>query len=284
MGLNYSLDASINRIIFLSSQNDVNFFVEDEDKEFEYEVILKNLFGSSIKINNIFAVGGKPKLIEAYEILKNYITDTINVLIADRDFDYVLDKPMVADEKFIYLKQYCIENYLIDEHATTCFIQGRLCKLEDEVKKTVNFDTWFNNITNQFYELFILFLIVQKNGLGIPNSGESTFKFLYDNGWEVDPAKVNRYYDDLKNNLPDLDEQIRTMKAEVKRKIGLNPSALISGKFYLDSLKQYLRTFSGNAINDKDLRMTLIRQFDVSKLDFIKDIVISLKIKNQKVS
>ena len=60
--LNYSNDALLTRVIFLASQNDLNIFVEDTNKEYEYEEIFERLFSEDLRINCIFPTGGKPFL------------------------------------------------------------------------------------------------------------------------------------------------------------------------------------------------------------------------------
>lgn len=278
MDLAYSLDGEINRIVFYSSLNDINIFVEDKDKEHEYEIIFNRMFDNQLKISTIFGVGGKQSLFKAYDIIKDFkVNQVANVLIADMDFDFILDRDMVRDDTFIYLDHYCIENYLIDEEASICFIQGRLGRLQNEVKKILAFDNWNKETTEQFYELFILFLIVQDNCLnGVCNTGESTFRYLVNSSWEVDKQKLQEYYDTVKSHLSDLDTQIAKMKSNVHGKVGSDICRIISGKYYFDSLKMYLRKISGHNIYDVDLKSTLLRHFDVTKLDYLKNAILQV--------
>ena len=43
-GLQFSEEAELNRYLFYSDLNEINFFVEDKDKEYEYETIFLRLF------------------------------------------------------------------------------------------------------------------------------------------------------------------------------------------------------------------------------------------------
>ena len=54
--LNYSDEGLLTRVIFLASQNDLNIFVEDVNKEYEYEEIFERLLSPDIRINCIFPV------------------------------------------------------------------------------------------------------------------------------------------------------------------------------------------------------------------------------------
>ena len=53
-GLTFSDDALSNRSLYLSEFNDINFFVEDKGKEFEYEEIFERLFDNKIQIFSVF--------------------------------------------------------------------------------------------------------------------------------------------------------------------------------------------------------------------------------------
>lgn len=277
--LDFSLDGEINRIFFYSDYNCINIFVEDKDKEFEYEAIFHRMFGNELSLETTFGVGGKNNLKIAYELLKENSADCkgINIFLADLDFDYMLEKEMIHDDIFIYLDKYCIENYLMDKSAVLNFIQGRLCKRMEDVEKKVRYEFWFEDITKQFYELFLIFLVVQKIKPELANTGESTFKFIMNRSWEIDPAKLQRYYNDVKTHIPDLENELNEMKKQVKLKIGDKVSCIISGKYYFDSLKRYLLKFSGSDINDKDLRNALVKGFDITSLDFLKSAIIKVK-------
>lgn len=274
--LGYSFDGKINRVIFYTDYNDVNIFVEDEGKEFEYEIIFRRLFGNTLKIATIFPVGGKQKLIDAFNLYSNGgECNSVNVFIADLDFDYVLDNTMIKANNFIYLDKYNIENYLIDEYAVVKFIQGRICKLEDETRRIVKYNDWLSKITHQLYDVYLLFLIVQDRGLGIENTGMSIFKLLKDGSWEVDNKKVQKYFDELSRHVPNLAKELVNMEDGVKEKVGDDFFNIINGKHYFDSLKKYLLNFSGAKIIDKDLRHFLFLNFDINKLDFLKESILN---------
>lgn len=42
--LSFSEDALLNRVLFISGKNKINLFVEDTNKEFEYEEIFEKFF------------------------------------------------------------------------------------------------------------------------------------------------------------------------------------------------------------------------------------------------
>ena len=52
--LNYSNEALLSRVLFLASSTELNIFVEDDGKEYEYEEIFERLLPDGIHINIIF--------------------------------------------------------------------------------------------------------------------------------------------------------------------------------------------------------------------------------------
>ena len=49
MTLKYTNEAVITEAILFADVNDINIFVEDTDKEYEYETIFKRMFKKSIR-------------------------------------------------------------------------------------------------------------------------------------------------------------------------------------------------------------------------------------------
>lgn len=58
-GLHFTKEAEINRYLFYADLNDINIFVEDKDREYEYETIFSRMFEGKYKIASIIAAGGK---------------------------------------------------------------------------------------------------------------------------------------------------------------------------------------------------------------------------------
>ena len=116
--LTYSKDALLSRVLFLASKTELNIFVEDADKEYEYEEIFERLLPKGIKINCIFPTGGKKELEVAFSLFGSNIDYGKCFFIADGDFDIILGKRMIVADNFIYLKRYNIESYFLHKNTT----------------------------------------------------------------------------------------------------------------------------------------------------------------------
>lgn len=124
--LSYSEEALINRVLFLSDFNEINIFVEDEYREFEYERIFDRLFSYKLKINHIFAMKGKNGVKKAFEQYGDKYDNKPAIYVVDGDFDLILKKDVIHHNNFIYLEKYNIESYYIDKDATFRFMSGKM--------------------------------------------------------------------------------------------------------------------------------------------------------------
>ena len=157
--LTYSSNAQITSYFFYKDLNDINIFVEDANREYEYETIFKRLLGEKYKITKILGVGGKESLKASFYELGSInidIPEIKNVFLADGDFDrYIYPEEMISNSHFIYLQSYNIENYFIDKMASEEFTKGKLKCSDKRNIEQVNFDMWKATIVQQAKKLFL---------------------------------------------------------------------------------------------------------------------------------
>jgi hypothetical protein len=269
-GLHYSNEANISRFIFYKDLNDINLFVEDEDKEYEYETIFKRMFDNKYCIKAIFGVGGKPNLNKAFEFYGCRNHEKINIYIADGDFDRINQEKMFACNHYVYLEKYNIENYIIDENATHNFLKGKLHKKDDDVKKLIDFDNWEKTIISQAYKLFILYCTIKKHKPEIPNVGRNPYYFLNEKDGFEKPDAYNIYYKEVAGQIDELDSKIAESEKCCSDYCCGDYSKIICGKFLLTSLYVYTISMSKKKYTRDDFRWHLLSHFDISKLDYIK--------------
>ena len=272
--LKYSDNGLLNKDIFFN--NDINFYIEDEEKEYRYETIFKELF-PNIKIETILGLGGKNNLKNKYVELKNKNMLKNNFFIADLDFDFLLNKDIIENKHFIYLEKYEIENYIIDKNAIIRFLKNELCCRETEVNKLINYDIWIQETCDKLYDLFIYYLIVQKNDIELKNTNENANSYFDDNGI-VKIQKINEYHEKLKEMLKlqgkNIEEEIANAKKVVIEQYGKEFSKLIRGKFIISKYLSYVISQKQNKkrkVNEKNLIDYLFDWFDKNSLNFIKD-------------
>jgi len=274
--LMYSSEAQAARFILYQGLNEINLIVEDANREYIYETIFKRMLGNRYNISAIFAVGGKPAVIERYKEFNSETDGIKNFYIVDGDFDrYIHKNDMINDPCFIYLKTYNIENYFIDEKACAQFSKGYLKCLDNIVKTKVNFNNWKTRIVSESAKLFLCYCYIQKYYPAIENVTRAPFLFLDDRTGFERPDAYKKYWE---NEILTLDsnaqDKINEIDAIYRSTNGDNYFNLICGKFLLDSLCAYLRNLFKTTFNKDEFKWHLINHFDISKLDYVKNAIL----------
>ncbi len=271
----HSDEALLSRVLFLASSTELNVFVEDDGKEYEYEEILERLLPESIKINLIFPTGGKPRLEEAYELFGKSEEYGKCFFIADGDFYKALGRTQINASNFVYLEKYNIESYLIDESCIGIFMRPILHEQLDKTKQIIDFPSWKSEISSYFKQIFALHFIVQNNKLDIPNVSKGVGFFIENNGL---PKKENldRYIEDIERRLPNVKNEISANVGKLESIYGTDVTCFVCGKYLIESLARYLGTkLNKKKIGYEELERFLISNFNISSIEYIKDRLLS---------
>ena len=275
-GLEYSFDGKLARVSFYADNNDINIYVEDANKEFEYETIFKRLLGEDYNISSIFAMGGKPAVKKAFQENGELTNGIQNYYVVDGDFDRIIaPDEMIDNSHFIYLETYNIENYYIDELACLRFAKGKLKQTDEDVSNTIKYNYWKETIVSQSSKLFLCYCFLQKYYPKIENVNRKPCLFLDSKtGFERTDGAFNSF---VTGTILPLDtnyeSKIDVIEKDYKNIFGDEYFNLICGKFLLESLCFYLRNIVGKKFKHEDFRWSLINNFDIQKLDYIKTII-----------
>jgi len=278
----YDKESEISSSILLLDTKKCNFFVEDLGKEHIYQCIFKNVIKDFNNRFNVITKGGKNNVKLTYKDFKenphNY-KDCPCIFLVDLDFDEINSTDKIVDSNFIYLERYSIENYLIDEEAIATFISAQKNTDFDTSKKMLNYNFWFNNISSQLNDFFILFIVVQKYCNSLKNINNFSTKLINnDTGFVVDDIKTiyNHYYEIVNEEVDDLLFKINEIKDSLKKLYNGNRLIYICGKFYIKSLQLYLSNKNNNIciqINEKLLINNLCLTINKEPLMYINTIV-----------
>ena len=277
-GLYYSLSSLYPRAIMLESSTKINVYVEDANKEYEYETILKRLLGEYYQyIGQIVGLGGKQLVKKFYRENGTTTKDRLNFYIVDGDFDRYIDKEnMIIDDCFIYLKSYNIENYFIDEKACEEFAKGRLKCLDSEVHQRIKFAEWKNSLVDEIYPLFLYFSLSQQEHLGEPTLSQKPAKFVdFITGSRVRTDEIENYKEHISTLVVDAETKIAFIKEKYECVNGNEYFNLICGKFLLKCLYAYITPIIGD-FRHNDFRNHLIGSFDIKKLEYVRYVIINI--------
>lgn len=233
--------------VFYNDFNDINFYVEDEDQENLYEVILSRLF-PSLRITRIFPLGGKPAVLSHAESLENDALQVFRAYILDKDLSDFLGTLSTHPNVF-YLDRYCIENYFLDESAfVEIVIESHPKQRRAEVARALDITTVINSTFNDLRPLFIYFACVQRFQLGLKNCSTAPEKYCKEKRlWELEPTALSDYVSRLNSAargiLPPMlnpltDERMLDVVSAENHK-------LVSGKYALTMIFHYIKSKYG---------------------------------------
>lgn len=268
--LNYSDEGLLTRVIFLASQNDLNIFVEDVNKEYEYEEIFERLLSPNIRINCIFPTGGKPALETAYDLFGSSTEYGKTFFIADGDFDKALGKTMIQADNFIYLNRYNIESYLLHKESILHFMRPKLRKTIINTEQIIQYDDWFTAVAPFFKKLFSLHLVVQRFCPEVENVKRGYARFLESTGLPKD-SEYEKYKAEISSKISDIDDKLMNATADLETTYGNESINFVCGKCFIGSLKLYLNQFVKKGVGEDDIKAALISGFDISCISYIRD-------------
>lgn len=231
--------------IFYDEFNQVHFFVEDEDQENLYEVILRKIF-PELRISRIFPLGGKQKLLTHMRETPHTPGSPKSVYIVDKDFDDFLGK-IIAEESLFYLDRYCIENYLLEPTAIIDVVIESLPKTKrQDIVRKANLQVTLHELSQSLVALFQLFYCVQRFNLGIKNTSLPAECFCHEKQrWMISPEAIKRYTEDVIEAaaLTEHADMLRAplQHAEVTTLLESDRHAIVSGKHIATLLFHYLK-------------------------------------------
>lgn len=240
----WSVQALANRDLFFQRGYGVHVFVEDEDKESLYELILGRLFewGKSLKV---FPLGGKSAVI-AHAMSEND-GSAVRIYLLDKDFDDLHERK-VERENVFYLDDYCIEGSLIDIGSITCFAIDESPTMRKEViSGRLGYRNFLRSCLGDLDRLHRMFFLVQKYEIPLKNSGLSVQYFCEGdaNGCRLSQAKIDAYcvqlYEALaeKGIVTSREELDSLMDSAFARRSYVR--ANISGRYLLAILVSHMR-------------------------------------------
>jgi Protein of unknown function (DUF4435) len=184
--------------VFFVQFNDVDFYVEDSERESLYFCILTKFF-PDVRIDRIFPLGGKTA------VLKHVQVNPLNrksLYLVDKDFDDLLGIALSLPN-LVYLDRYCIENYVLEPKAIYRLVVGQKPSLTiARAKKDFDVQSFLQTSIIDLRLLFLLFFLVQKHALGIQGAGQPAARFADDRvRWRISRPKVEQYRTEIEKQL-----------------------------------------------------------------------------------
>ncbi len=253
--------------------NDIEFYVEDIDKEHFYFNILKRLF-SDIKLHKIFPLNGKKDVINT---AKNNVNNRKKVYIVDLDFDKILGRVEQLSNLF-YIERYSIENYLFSKLSIYECIRSKNPKMKDtDIDIKIDYEKLIDNAIESLRELASVFIIIKQYELSCEYyklDVKRDFDFSF-SSVHYKNSFIPKYLLEIENKLKSknsrvtLNGQIKKMKKHFNTRIKATTN--IPGKYILMFIKdrlQFLKLI--NQVSFDSFTYNLSKDFDGAELNYLR--------------
>lgn len=279
------------RSVLLEDFNEIDVYVEDTSVETKklYTIILNKATNSKYKIESVLPLGSSKSVIEEWKKHRIINDNRKKVFIIDGDFylinenvDEEINDPTILDLKGLYvLPKYCIENFLIEESALISIVHDDdPLNDQSQIKENINIQEWIVGNENHLFDLFVLYSIIIKFKLGIPNVQFGVNKLCTNSTGIVCSEKVRQRIETLKveimSSKSSLDLEGEILKRKHKLQLAQNKLLkFVSGKDYLFPLLKS-RIKSKNKINPDNcsFKIRLAKNCSFSEISDIFDNVL----------
>lgn len=225
--LEFSEDGLYNRDLFLGNFNEVNFYFEDNKKEYLYEAFLSKLF--NYKVFSVFCLNGKPSVKNKFDELKIKDINNFNksVFIVDDDFDILLKKDIYNYSNFIYIGKYNFEACLFEKNNINFIIKYMFRCTENEVCKFFDYDSWSKKFLLQIKPFIILYAAIIKSECGLSIFENS---IISKNG-DILLSKYIDFYNAFSSKCSNCNEYIKEISKIIQKDFHGCIDDFICGKF-----------------------------------------------------
>lgn len=271
----YSTDALLNRAPFYADYNDITIYVEDVDREFEYEEIFRKIVGSALRITAIIPAGGKTNLIDIFNENMHNLKLNKTFYLADGDFDRIIKaESMIDNAHFVYLNAYNIENYFLESAALRKYAKGKLRCQSKDLESLYDYEKWKTTIVPQAKALFVLYCYLQKYYPEDKNVSRNPYEFIDQKTGFFRESSYERFYQQLASRDPELNNRIISIEQKCDE-VYEDPFFFVCGKFLFTSMFCYLESRGMGVLKKEELRWFLVCQCSFRSLEYLKQAIIA---------
>jgi hypothetical protein len=181
------------RDIFHGGASDILVYVEDEDQENLYKIVLQRCL-PKFKAAKILPLRGKENVLKHSREDHAHLKGKKRLYLLDLDFDDLLGVLEAKTEVF-YWNDYCIElSFLEESSLIKLAVEESPREGQFEIAKKVSYSSVMKNWLHILDRLHRAFYLVQRYDLGLPNCDLAPEKFSSEKGpFHVDKRKVEDY-------------------------------------------------------------------------------------------
>jgi len=255
---------------------DVEVYVEDEDSETFYGELLSRLVAPDIRICRVIPLGGRTNVLkECY----TYADSHPVLFIIDGDLPWVSGQESLSHPNLFVNPCYCVENYLICEHAMTEVAYENSGKQpKDTIQKMIAWPSMVAEIKDILVALFCEFAVAHQleSGLKTTSYGFTSVCTQKNGGPIFDRAKADALQKEIREKIQAKTEPAlyRSALETVRCRVAAlnDPLDAVSGKDFLLPLVMFtIRRVAHGKVELNSLPLRLARHCLLEKLEPLRN-------------
>ncbi|MFS1463761.1 DUF4435 domain-containing protein [Vibrio lentus] len=258
--------------VLLKSYNDIDIYIEDTAINYDkvYVNIFKRVFRKKYKIENVFPIGSRGKVINKCKEKTDSITRP-TLFIVDGDL-FLLKGENNLPKGTFRLPFYCIENILIDHNSILEYIDEEHANLREEnIINSLDYKNWINICSPLLSELFLRYAMVQKANLtGVPNVSIPVKDYCKPESFDIDKSKIEEKISQLdialKEKLGNANfEKLKNEMISIMSSTTCKLTTYVSGKDYLYPIIHHkVSTILNKGVSHINFKQRLALKCDIS--------------------
>lgn len=262
-----------------SPLQNLTIFVEDDSMQEVYNALIKRMKIENLRFHSVIPLGGKENVINH---AKEHINNFDYCYIVDGDFDFILNKNSVCDNRVFRLNKYCFENYLFNENACCMVVYEQLGnKSEREVSECVSWPSFSSNIEKKLVPLFMYYIVAKYHAPSVRTVGGCFGSLVRSERGRcvLDEEKIQRELDRIKEEIlkeiseKELEDTLEVLNGEVQ--VLPNKTDIISGKDCLFKLLSDHIAHCSSPIQSQSLKMRLTISTEIENFYDLREHIIA---------
>ncbi|WJG20950.1 DUF4435 domain-containing protein [Vibrio furnissii] len=276
--LTRNLKAKVAKASFFDDYNEIDIFIEDTAKGYKklFNKIIQRILGGKFKIENVFPLGGRREVLTACQSDQNS-RNRARLYIIDGDL-YILSGE-VDDTKLngLYvLPRYCIENHLICKMSLLSIMEEEdVDNSLETLEQLFDYDAWVDAVKSNLVDLFVEYGVAKRIAPSVQTVAFGYSGLVSSNTGEVDPIKVARRIDDVRQQTITIagQELYDETKIEISALVDHSEESLLSIVSGKDILMPLLLMRCKRLVNIKAPNLSLkLRIANVCDLESMREL------------
>ncbi|WP_202495941.1 DUF4435 domain-containing protein [Enterococcus faecalis] len=259
--------------------NSFYLIIEDKNTPYVYKKIIEKV-SPQVKLDKVYSLNSKSSVLLQFNEWKTKLSNITKCLfVVDKDFDVWTKETLQKNNHLLQLPCYTLENLFFSKDSAKIIMNIYNNGLDIDKYNDAYWDKWIDETFKELEKLFLLFVVVVKNDLGLPNCNTNPQHFLiFENEkFKLKDELFNEYREEIRvlltNKSKSLENELDDIRNFYRKNGLLDYHSLIKGKHLMFVLIAHIRHLTKISIPnpvDNSLLVSLVNELPYENFDCFK--------------